>query len=101
MSGDTRATRSPEPSRATHIPFACPTINAGSATPTKSSSVAETGIITPVSFFVPVLLAVLSLIVLVLVQLVVVVVCCLTRLVALNGLVRLTTLRACTAVQGV
>lgn len=97
MFGDTRAIISTKPSRATHMSFACPEMNAGSATPTKISSIAATGVMMPVSFFVLVLLAVLLL--LVLVQLVVV--RCLTGLVKLNGLVGLTTLRACTAVQGV
>ena len=97
MFGDTRAIISMKPSRATHMSFARPAINAGAATPTKSSSIAETGVMMPVSFFVLVLLAVLIL--LLLVRLVVV--RCLTGLVKLNGLVGLTTLRACTAVQGV
>ena len=81
------------------MPFACPEINAGLATPTKSRSITETGVMMPVSFFVLVLLAVLLLVVFVLVRLVVV--RCLTGLIKLNGLVGLTTLRACTAVQGV
>ena len=97
MSGDTRAIISTEPSRATHLSFACPAMNAGSATPTKNSSTAETSVTMLVSFFVLVLLAVLFL--LVLVHLVLV--RCLTGLVKLNSLVGLTTPRACTAGQGV
>ena len=97
MSGDTRAIGSMEQSRATRMSFACPAMNAGLATPTKSSSIVETSVMTLVSFFVPVLLAVLFL--LVLVHLVLV--CCLTGLVKLNSLVGLITPRVCTAVQGV
>jgi hypothetical protein len=91
-----RAIISREQSRAIPMPFACSEINAGSATPTKNCSATETGVMTPVSFFVPVLLGVLLLPVLVCLVLV----RCLTGLVKLNGLVGLATSRACTAVQG-
>ena len=87
MSGDTRAIRDTEQSRAIHLSFACPAMNAGSATPTKSSSTTETIVMTLVSFFVLVLLLL--------------VLSCLTGLVKLNGLVGLITLQACTAGQGV
>lgn len=100
MSGDTRAIINMKQFRATRMSFAHPAMNAGLATPTKSSSIVQTGVMTPVSFFVLVLLAVLLPLVLVLVRLVVVV-RCLTGLVKLNGLVGLTTLRACIAIQGV
>lgn len=83
ISGDTRAMGSTEASRATHMSFAYPVINANSATPTKSNSTKEIGVMTPVSFFVPVLLAILLQLVLL---------SRLTRLVGLVGLVGLTIL---------
>jgi len=95
VSGDTRAIRGMEQSRAICMSFACPAMSAGAATPTKSYRIAKTSVMTLVSFFVLVLLA--ALLRLVLVHLVLV--RCLTGLVKLNGLVGLTTLRA--AGQGV
>jgi hypothetical protein len=89
MSGDTRAIRGMEESRAICMSFACPAMSAGAATPTKSCRIAKTSVVTLVSFFVLVLLAFLPLLVLV----------CLTGLVKLNGLVGLMTLRV--AGQGV
>jgi hypothetical protein len=81
--------------RATYMPFACFEMNAGSVTPIKCRSIVEASVMTPVSFFVIVLLSVL----LVLVRLVVV--RCLTGLVKLYGLVGLTTSRASAAGKGV
>jgi hypothetical protein len=99
MSGDTRAIINPKQSRAIRMSFACPEINAGCTTPTQSNNAVETGVMTPVSFFVSVLLA--ALLPVVRVCLVVVLVCRLTGLATLNGLVGLTASRACTAGQGV
>lgn len=89
MLGDSRAIMHPkEQSRATSMFFACFKMKTGSTTPIQCRSIAETNVMTLVSFFVIVLLSVLLL-------------SCLTGLVKLKSLVGLTAQRASAAGQGV